>query len=222
MQRVQTFRRASWGMTKDEVRRTEDAKLVREKDDELGYVGSLLGRQSIIMYNFRDGVLVKGEEGIQISDDVPDSPVCTKLLALLERKYGKPEMPDNQVGKSVPLRTRSGYGFPADSGALSSLANWQALEVEITLLYYEDWVHNRVWLWVRYGQEKKMVKTRTFRRASWGMTKDEVRRTEDAELTGQGDDYLFYLGSLLGLDCKICYTFRDGVLVGGGAGFRDS
>jgi hypothetical protein len=90
-----------------------------------------------------------GEQDLEIPD-VPDSTVCTNLLALLEQKYGKPEMPDNQVGKSVPLRTRSGYGLPDDSGAMSLLAFWQAPYTKITLFYAENWVDHWVELTVCY------------------------------------------------------------------------
>jgi hypothetical protein len=52
-----------------------------------------------------------------------------------------------------------------------------------------------------------------FRGAKWGMTKDEVKASEKAELMQEQDDALFYDASISGIDCVAIYIFAKKVFV---------
>jgi len=60
-----------------------------------------------------------------------------------------------------------------------------------------------------------------FRRAEWGMSKEEVREAElEAEPFGETELALTYQGEVAGVGALILYIFRDGKLVRGVYSFR--
>lgn len=58
-------------------------------------------------------------------------------------------------------------------------------------------------------EEEKSVVNPTFRNTTWGMSKQEVKDSEDAELGTEDDDILLYSYKLDGLDCFLFYSFID-------------
>lgn len=103
------FRKVNWGATEAEVKKTETAKFLGKKYEEIAgilletafylvYEGKVSREDSIIIYHFSDGKLVEGEYRIEASAfDVKESgpkwAYYTTYLILkedLEAKYGKP------------------------------------------------------------------------------------------------------------------------------------
>lgn len=52
-----------------------------------------------------------------------------------------------------------------------------------------------------------------FRKVRWGMTPDEVRKSEDLALAAAHQDFLEYRGSILGEMCTVRYHFTNGHLL---------
>lgn len=52
-----------------------------------------------------------------------------------------------------------------------------------------------------------------FRKARWGMTIEEIQRTETAYFKGIVDETLFYTEKLLDEECVIIYNFKKGKLI---------
>jgi hypothetical protein len=102
------FRRASWGMTKQQVRGLEGAPLLSEQPTQLIYRGTLVGRDCIIYYDFRDGRLATGAYLIDGHNDVEDVAAYEELVKLLTAKYGEPDSSGlewNQLARRVRLET---------------------------------------------------------------------------------------------------------------------
>jgi len=86
------FRRATWGMTRAEVRATEDASPVSSDDRMLVYSVNLNRVDAYCAFVFVDDKLVRGTYGIT---DVHLNPIeylqdCKQLIQLLSLKYGAP------------------------------------------------------------------------------------------------------------------------------------
>ena len=60
-----------------------------------------------------------------------------------------------------------------------------------------------------------------FRRASWGMSKKEVMRSEGVPPLSHGEGYVTYGESVMGLDAVVGFHFRRDSLVEAGYAFRE-
>ena len=54
-----------------------------------------------------------------------------------------------------------------------------------------------------------------FRKASWGMSEQQVRASESATYVASNDIELLYRGEVAGMPANICYFFQKGALIGG-------
>lgn len=61
-----------------------------------------------------------------------------------------------------------------------------------------------------------------FRGASWGMSKEEVKSTEDIAPLNEGEGFISYRERVMGLDAVVAFHFLDGALVEAGYAFRES
>ena len=61
-----------------------------------------------------------------------------------------------------------------------------------------------------------------FRNASWGMTKSDVKYSEEIPPYSEGENYVTYRERVMGLDAIVGFHFNDGYLVQAGYAFRES
>lgn len=61
-----------------------------------------------------------------------------------------------------------------------------------------------------------------FRSSSWGMSKRDVRYSEDISPQSEGDGYITYRKEVMGLDTIVGFHFLEGSLVEAGYAFRES
>ena len=60
-----------------------------------------------------------------------------------------------------------------------------------------------------------------FRGSSWGMSKEEVKRSEDLAPLNEGESYITYGERVMGLASVVGYHFLEGALVEAGYAFRE-
>jgi len=60
-----------------------------------------------------------------------------------------------------------------------------------------------------------------FRGTSWGMSKEEVKLSEDLPPLNEGEGFISYGARIMGLDAVVAFHFLDGSLVEGGYAFRE-
>ncbi|MCU7491277.1 MAG: hypothetical protein ACM3UR_06935 [Bacteroidota bacterium] len=91
---AQDFRNAKWGASVDEIKRTEDAKLVREEDGVLIYSGHIDGKLASIWYLFSDSGLKSVRVKFQTNKEQDYSRYIDthiRLIVLFTKKYGYPD-----------------------------------------------------------------------------------------------------------------------------------
>lgn len=60
-----------------------------------------------------------------------------------------------------------------------------------------------------------------FRKTKWGMSKEEVKNTEQGEIVFESDKKIDYHTTMMGVNSKIGYTFRDDELIRASSFFSD-
>ena len=134
------FRKTTWGMTKEQVRRTEKGKVAKEESDMLVYEGSVLNLNCLILYLFTEGKLVRAKYGItekhtNKNDYISDFGSLKKSLT---KKYGKPTK-DKQYWRNKLYRNDYDQrGFAVSLGHLSYFTKWEPASTNITLFLRGD------------------------------------------------------------------------------------
>jgi len=136
------FRETTWGMSKEQVKATEDGKPGIEDDTSLAYKATINGKEFACAYSFLEDKLYAGgyifigehtNENLYIED-------YEDIKETLTKKYGKPktEMPglwNNDLYKD----DKSNWGKAISMGHLGYGASW---ETSTTRIYFSLWGDN--------------------------------------------------------------------------------
>lgn len=134
------FRKANWGMTKDQVRETEYSEHDSDHDNILMYKGTL-GTQSVnIGYVFAESQLVRGVY-LVTTDHANSNDYITdydSMKSLLTKKYGEPEEDEvvwkNDLYQDDPQQ----HGMAISAGHLALYSSWSYEDTELTLMLRGD------------------------------------------------------------------------------------
>lgn len=135
-----TFRKTTWGMTKEQVKKTENSESIQEDDEILAYKGTVADLDCIIGYVFADGKLVRTkyrvlETHTNRNDYISD---YNSLKKILTEKYAKPK-DDKTVWKNDLYRTdRTEWGFAVSLGHLVYYCKWENNESDIILYLHGE------------------------------------------------------------------------------------
>ena len=198
------FRKTNWGMNREQVKEIEKSRLVVEnfgKEESLIYEGEIDGLDGQIFYYFMRGKLIKARYVIRR----PSINDYEKLKEYFIKKYGKPV--EDWIHEN------------------NHRTSWDTPVTEICLSLTEP-VDNIFRLWI-YHESKELkeladsIKTEKdtalkqskyqydFRKTNWGMSKEQVKATEDKE---PDDEYEF--DAMLGYDEDITVISYDVTISG--------
>ena len=121
------FRKTKWGMSKEEVKKTEELKPIIDLGGMLVYQTTLIEKPFDLLYRFEKNKLVIAGYEIQAEANKYDYlSIHESLVKLLQKKYGEPtknefiwKEGENSNYNSVQLNVAVG------SGKLSKLAEWE-------------------------------------------------------------------------------------------------
>jgi hypothetical protein len=137
-----TFRKTSWGQTRDDVRRSEEGEPVYDKGDVLGYKSTVARLDCLIGYVFVGDQLVRGRYQItethsNKNDHIRD---YIALKVLLERKYGTPDNDDDETEWRNDLYKddNEDWGLAVSIGHVVFTSRWEAGPTDIVLLLNGD------------------------------------------------------------------------------------
>jgi len=134
------FRKANWGMSKEEVKATEDKKPDSEYDNSLVYYVKIGGDDYLCGYSFlqdklyNTGYVFVGEHSNK-NDYIRD---YKNLKEILAKKYGKPKSDRTTWDNDLYKNDRSKWGFAVSLGHLSYGAIWETSNTFITLVLNGD------------------------------------------------------------------------------------
>lgn len=129
------FRNTKWGMTKEEVKSAEDAKLVREQGNTLLFQDMFTGMPMYIQYIFptdRDALAraryFLGEDHENKNTYIDDYQMVQDQL---KEKYGDPHT-DTVVWKDKEYKgQKSKYGKALSNGDMNYITQWDAHNTKI-------------------------------------------------------------------------------------------
>ena len=129
------FRKSTWGMTKEQVKATEDSQPKIERENILIYKGKVAELDADIAFIFADRKLVRAKslflaQHTNQNDFISDFDTVKKVL---KDKYGSPKKEDafwsDDLYKDEPQR----WGFAVSLGHLSYFSIWDDEKTIITL-----------------------------------------------------------------------------------------
>lgn len=131
-----TFRKTTWGMTREQVKSAEVGRVLYDTENTLVYEGAIAELDCNILYVFTGGKLVRAkywitEEHSNRNDYIVDYDILLKKA--LTKKYGQP-ISDEQIWKNDLYKDNyQDWGFAVSIGHLSYWTRWQTLQTEIFL-----------------------------------------------------------------------------------------
>jgi len=135
------FRETTWGMSKEQVKATEDKKPDFEADTMLGYDVTISGKDFSCIYSFLEdklynsGYFFTGEhtnKNLYIDD-------YEELKETLTKKYGKPKTDIPGLWKNDLYKDdKSHWGMAISVGHLTYGASWETSTTEIYLMLSGD------------------------------------------------------------------------------------
>jgi hypothetical protein len=135
-----TFRKVSWGCSKEDVKSTEDKEIFYETDDAIFYKGTISGLNCTIIYIFANNMLVRGryyydEAHSNKNSYIDDYQLIKKLLI---EKYGNPNEEEQIWKNDLYKDDYSGWGMAISLGHMYYYANWKINQTNISDQLYGD------------------------------------------------------------------------------------
>jgi hypothetical protein len=128
-------RKARWGMTRQEVKKSENLQLLSDKNDVIEYKFMLLGIKSRIRYRFQEDRLAGAEYVIE-QDDVNPSRFYDDFKALrgfLRQLYNAPVSDEKVWTNDIYKADEKNWGFAISLGFLTCKTSWQNATTRIYL-----------------------------------------------------------------------------------------
>lgn len=129
------FRKANWGMSKEDVKKADNGKPTHEEDSILMYSDKISGLDVSYAYLFTNGKLFRGayifnQKHTNENDYISD---YDQIKSEMIEKYGQPKKDEvnwkNNLYKSNPQK----YGFAVSLGHLMYYSTWETNETNIIL-----------------------------------------------------------------------------------------
>jgi len=135
------FRKTNWGMSKEQVKATEDKKPDFEADTTLGYDVTISGKDFACIYSFLEDKLYNSgyfftgkhtNKNLYIDD-------YEELKETLTKKYGKPKMDIPGLWKNDLYKDdKSHWGMAISVGHLAYGNSWETPNTKISLMLSGD------------------------------------------------------------------------------------
>jgi hypothetical protein len=128
-------RKARWGMTREEVKKSENLQLLSDKKDLVEYKFVLMGLKCRIQYKFLENRL-SGAEYVIEQDDVNPSRFYDDFKALkgfLRQLYNTPVSDEKMWTNDIYKADEKNWGFAISLGFLTCKTSWQNASTKIFL-----------------------------------------------------------------------------------------
>lgn len=128
-----SFRQAQWGMSKEEVKKTETGDILRDDETVLAYKDSVSGLDALVVYIFAGNRLVRAKYSF-INKHANKNDFMTDFSSIADAmiaKYGKPKENRTIWKKELWRDNRDHWGMAISTGDLVFLKEWDAGDTEI-------------------------------------------------------------------------------------------
>lgn len=148
------FRKTTWGMSVQQVLKSEPLETAHSEKNVLGYKVKVLDKDVYLGYIFIDNKLVRAryilaEEHSNKNDFINDYDTFKKILI---KKYGKPIKDDVIWRNRLFKKNSSDWGMAISIGHLAYFSKWDTEHTEILCFLYGD--NHKIKCGVEYVSKK--------------------------------------------------------------------
>jgi len=145
------FRKAKWGMSKKDIKKTEKAKVVRDDNEVLAYDDKVSGMDVLIGYIFINDKLVRSKyvflnKHTNKNDYISD---FGTIKSSIIQKYGEPKEDEKYWNNDLYKNDYDDWGFAISLGHLSYYTVWETPITKIVLQLTGD--NYKIDFGVQYG-----------------------------------------------------------------------
>ncbi len=145
------FRNTTWGMTTAQVLESEKSKPEHQTDKLIAYRDTISGLNTLVLYNFTNGILTHARYGIVEPHSDPNLYIndFNSLEALLNEKYGNPSEEKVIWNNEKYKMDSSMHGIAVGLGHIFQYTTWQKKTTQIQLALFGE--KNEVHLMIEYS-----------------------------------------------------------------------
>jgi len=134
------FRKAKWGISKDEVKRLEKIEIIAESEEVLGYLGEVAGLKTLVIFEFGEDKLVSGYYFIEEKHTAKMNYIIdhNRIRELLIKKYGPPIHEYEKWIDNFYKDRRDKWGQAISEGHLMLGAEWETETTKIVIVLSGD------------------------------------------------------------------------------------
>jgi len=233
-------RNVRWGMSVEEVKSVEDAKFREYENDTLVYDTQLFGITATIQYVFVENQLIIGQiqfiRNIENAEDTFYAQPLADFYTIAEelhQKYGKVDIHEQWRDDEFSAKMQENpltWGLAILNGSYRLSAKWQTQTTEIIMVVEGTELNGKkaIQHLITYNPthpkfkklqskaditiEPQVEETFDFRQTTWGMTRDEVKAAETAQIAKDDGIGLYYITTVLKQQCMLGYEFYENQL----------
>jgi len=125
------FRNTDWGMSIEQVIKTEKAEILKESKNKVTYVETVVNYPAILVYKFEENMLIWGSYGFKQVNDTDDEYLqdFTNFNTVLTNKYGKSKNLDKWTNKDSKYKDN-----PVSAVREGDLVMWRSWETPTTVI----------------------------------------------------------------------------------------
>ncbi len=128
-----SFRKTRWGMSIEEVKKSEPLEVMSESETVLGYKSKVIDKEVFILYIFADSQLVRARYALAESHTNKNDFITDyeDFKAILEKKYGNPKEDKSFWKNDLYKDDYSHWGTAISIGHLVYYSTWETIDTEI-------------------------------------------------------------------------------------------
>ena len=125
------FRNADWGMSIEDVKKTEKGEIIRESKDKITYVETVVNYPALVVFQFNDDQLIWGSYGFKQVNDSDDEYLedFINFNTVISNKYGEGTVHDRWTNKDSEFKDN-----PAAAVREGDLVMWRSWETPSTVI----------------------------------------------------------------------------------------
>ena len=130
------FRNTTWGMTKEQVKKTENIELVKEDQDNISYIETVVSYPALVLYKFHDNKLIWGSYSFKQVNDKDDEYLedFINFEKAISDKYGEGKKLDRWNNADSEFKNDPARAVRA--GDLIMWRSWETPTTKIKLIMY--------------------------------------------------------------------------------------
>jgi len=130
------FRNTEWGMSREQIQKTESGELLEDSNNKITYIETLVNYPVLLVYKFNENKLIWASYGLRQVNDTDDEYLedFINFDAVITKKYGKSKKLDKWTEKDSEYKDDP--ALAVKKGDLVMWRSWESPTTIIKLIMY--------------------------------------------------------------------------------------